>query len=175
MGKLILQREENGPKKEYQLSSNELGQGGFGIVYAVIDVTNSLAAKWFWIKDQGDIEIKNLDAIKEAIDWGVHLDPPYSALWVIMKRKFGVLLKDLPEYKKAIESKAECEKFMYLVREKTAESCRQYLKMDGAPMHEFVVSSELSFVYFYLPPIQRPKRRKRAIQRQERGATCGTG
>lgn len=92
-------------------------------------------AKWFKYKIEGLDEIYNLIYTQEIIYYGVAA----GGLWAIMKKKNGVLLKDLPSYKVAYsEGVVPCTRIMHDLRGVIARANLPYLRMQGAPMHGFV-------------------------------------
>lgn len=104
-------------------------------------------AKWFKKKDKGIIEIKNLYGVREIVYWGVDLHLKSPGMWAILHWKRGRPLEDITRYINAVNGndKKKCETYMAMVRDVVAEANRPYLKLPGAPMHEFVVSSSPTY------------------------------
>lgn len=125
-----------------------LGQGTDGTAYDVEgrwskmgDYTGDVAAKKFGDKKKGKKEIENLRTVKELIDSGTSLTDD-TELWAILPKKPGNRLYDLESFKAVFSRRPgdilECHKYMQKAREAIVDESKHYLRLPGAPEHEYV-------------------------------------
>lgn len=121
-----------------------LGEGDCGKVYDIkggwsTDPSQDAVAKWLMFKPVGLIELYNTDFIGDRLAWGVDKNSKSPGLWVILKKKNGRYLKNMPSYQQARDAgKQSCITYMQKIRKRIADESKRWLRMKGAPIHGFV-------------------------------------
>lgn len=142
---ITLQKEEKGLATHGTLSTM-IGNGEFGRVFDIRirkwskdppGTVGKVVAKWFQYMEKGLAELQNLISIGEALDFGVIVNSKHRSIWVIMEKKLGDTLKELPSksYILARDKEEDCKKYMKNARNAIVVAHGPYLKRVGAPSH----------------------------------------